>query len=106
MNKTKQIFICNAPQDLLSFKVVLRSLAASLLVSLWLASAASLACRALRQGRFFLGRSFWKKNKLKQPYMIQKKKEKKKKNPDKDTLPSAFALLGRAPLHVATGFPD
>ena len=105
MNKTKQIFICNAPQDLLSFKVVLRSLAASLLVSLWLASAASLACRALRQGRFFLGRSFWKKNKLKQPYMIQKKKKKKKK-PDKDTLPSAFALLGRAPLHVATGFPD
>lgn len=46
-----------------SFKVVFCSFAASLLVSAWLAAAASLTLCARRQGWFFLGRSFWKGDK-------------------------------------------
>lgn len=44
-------------------KVVLRSFAASLLASAWLAAGASPSCSAMRQGWFFLGCSFWKERK-------------------------------------------
>lgn len=60
-----QIYI-KQPQDIcILYKVVLRSFAASLLASAWLAAAAALTCCAERTGRFFLGCTFWKgKNKI------------------------------------------
>lgn len=39
-------------------------------------------------------------------YNMQKTKDDEEKGLGRDALPSSFSLLGRAPLHVATDFPD